>query len=229
MTHKNDQSALDRLRQIMRSLRAPEDGCPWDAAQTPESLVPYIIEEACELVDAIENGAPTQILDELGDLLLQVVFQAQIHSERGLFDFDDIANAIAEKLIRRHPHVFAQSEYIDDKDLNRQWEEIKKQEPNNARRCLQDHLPTRLPTLQSTQKLISRIDREGLLHVLPSSPQETEQEKLNEQELGAALFSLTQLAQQSGLDAESCLRKFTRQTMCQIDAIIKEKSDTNLD
>jgi uncharacterized protein YabN with tetrapyrrole methylase and pyrophosphatase domain len=98
MTHKYTQNKVDSLLKIMQTLRAP-DGCPWDAEQTPESLTSYILEEACELIDAIEHGDQKLILDELGDLLLQVVFLAQIFDERGQFDFHDVAAGIAEKLV----------------------------------------------------------------------------------------------------------------------------------
>ena len=96
---------LRELLATMHALRAP-GGCPWDAAQTPESLAPYIIEEACESIEAIETGTPEMIADELGDLLLQIVFQAEIAAERGQFDFADVAAGINAKLVRRHPHVF---------------------------------------------------------------------------------------------------------------------------
>ena len=116
MTQKNPHNGIDLLLEIMSTLRGP-GGCPWDAEQTPESLAPYILEEACELIDAIEAGDKNEIMDELGDLLLQVVFQARIFEENGLFDFDDVANTISEKLIRRHPHVFKEGHDVRETSL----------------------------------------------------------------------------------------------------------------
>ena len=105
MKFASSSQALERLLEIMATLRSPE-GCPWDAKQTPKSLKPFLLEETYEVLEAIDHGDPGGIRDELGDLLLQVVFQARIFEERGDFDFSDVAGAISEKLIRRHPHVF---------------------------------------------------------------------------------------------------------------------------
>lgn len=117
--------ALQRLIEVVAQLRSPEGGCPWDLAQTPESLTPYIIEEAYEAVDAIRQGQPEAIADELGDLLLQVVLQAQIAQEYGQFDLNDVAQAITEKLIRRHPHVFGEVQVDGVDEVHRNWEQIK--------------------------------------------------------------------------------------------------------
>ena len=155
MTHKDTRNSVDSLLKIMQELRAP-DGCPWDAEQTPESLTSYILEEACELIEAIEEGAPELILDELGDLLLQVVFQAQIFSERNQFDFHDVATGITDKLVRRHPHVFNRDEAdVLATQLDKQWDKIKRSEATYNKTCLADHLPSTLPSLQRAQKLVS--------------------------------------------------------------------------
>ncbi|MEL7512469.1 MAG: MazG family protein, partial [Cyanobacteria bacterium J06554_3] len=106
MTLSPTLTELQRLIDVMAQLRNPEGGCPWDLKQTPESLTPYVIEEAYEVVDAIQHGDKADVADELGDLLLQVVFQAQLYKEQGDFDLSDVARNITEKLIRRHPHVF---------------------------------------------------------------------------------------------------------------------------
>ena len=228
MTHKSTQNSVDSLLKVMRSLRAP-DGCPWDAEQTPESLAPFIMEEACELIEAIEKGLPELIMDELGDLLLQVVFQAQIFNERNQFDFHDVATAIAEKLVRRHPHVFDQESSKDrSTDLDKQWEEIKKTEANNNRTCLADHLPENLPSLQKAQKLITKAHRANRDEELYAA---TEQEfsitglsgnndkavQLDEEILGEALFHLVALAHDANLDAETALRKMTRKVLKKLD------------
>lgn len=204
----------------MQALRA-ENGCPWDAQQTAESLTPYILEEACELVDAIESGDQTLILEELGDLLLQVVFQAQIFSEQQLFDFYDVAEGIAEKLVRRHPHVFVrQGSQTITRDLDKQWEEIKSAEENNKKYCLADHLPSKLPALQRAQKLVSRARKANQHELLPCSGFDIALPKqLDEESLGKILFDLVKAAHAAGLDAEAALRKTTASSIRCIDDI----------
>lgn len=117
--------AIQKLVAVVAQLRSPEGGCPWDLEQTPESLIPYVIEEAYETVDAIQNGNPQDICEELGDLLLQVVLQAQIAREYQQFTLEDVATRISEKLIRRHPHVFADLEVQTMEEIYRNWEQIK--------------------------------------------------------------------------------------------------------
>ena len=117
--------ALQNLIDVVAKLRSPEGGCPWDLEQTPETLVPYIIEEAYEVVDAIRSGDQNAIADELGDLLLQVILQAQIAGESNQFSLEEIANNITEKLIRRHPHVFGAVEVNSVEEVRQNWEEIK--------------------------------------------------------------------------------------------------------
>jgi XTP/dITP diphosphohydrolase len=120
--------ALQNLIDVVAKLRSPEGGCPWDLEQTPETLVPYIIEEAYEVVDAIRSGDQNAIADELGDLLLQVILQAQIAGESNQFSLEKIANNITEKLIRRHPHVFGAVEVNSVEEVRQNWEEIKSNE-----------------------------------------------------------------------------------------------------
>lgn len=119
---------IARLIEIMAALRDPKTGCPWDIVQTFETIVPYTIEEAYEVADAIERNDPDDLCDELGDLLLQVVFHARMAEEQGLFSFGDVVEAITRKMIRRHPHVFARSEADTPEAVKLQWDEIKKQE-----------------------------------------------------------------------------------------------------
>ena len=227
MAHKDPGKSIGKLLQIMYDLRAP-DGCPWDAEQTPESLVPYILEEACELIDAIEEGDPEQILDELGDLLLQVVFQAQIFAERGLFDFNDVADGIAEKLLRRHPHVFARkTQAVPVADLDTQWENIKNSEATQNKSCLADHLPGKLPALQRAQKLVARAYKAKRHQELPLGSEMGERIQLlaghdqafeiNEESLGMLLMYLVRMAHDAGLDAETALRKTTRQILQELE------------
>jgi XTP/dITP diphosphohydrolase len=117
--------ALQQLIEVVAQLRSPDGGCPWDRAQTPQTLIPYVIEEAYEVVDAIRKGESAAIAEELGDLLLQVVLQAQIASEQGQFDLQAVAQSISQKLIRRHPHVFGDVEVSGVEEVVQNWEEIK--------------------------------------------------------------------------------------------------------
>ena len=119
---------IARLLGIMARLRDPDGGCPWDLAQTHASIVPYTIEEAYEVAEAVESGDPEELRDELGDLLFQVVFQARIAEEAGTFAFDDVATAIADKMVRRHPHIFGEIRGLDQAAVNAQWAAIKAEE-----------------------------------------------------------------------------------------------------
>ena len=139
---------IDRLVEIMSILRG-EDGCPWDHEQTLESLKKYLVEECYEVIDAIDGGDRGKLMDELGDLLLQVVFQAQICSEEGSFTFDDVAACICNKLIRRHPHVFGDVEVADANEVLRNWEQIKKREKEDRIHSVTDGLPKHLPARQT--------------------------------------------------------------------------------
>ena len=228
MTHKATYNSVDSLLKIMQALRAP-DGCPWDLEQTPASLAPYILEEACELIDAIEAGTTEHILDELGDLLLQVVFLAQIFSERKQFNFDDVAAGIADKLLRRHPHVFNRDQMGDIlPELDKQWDDIKRSETTHNKTCMDDHLPSNLPALQRSQKLVSRACRFGRQEELPASDfdllrridrtSDDNKITLDENSLGQALFYLVRIAHDANLDAESALRKTTRKAISDLDA-----------
>jgi MazG family protein len=228
MTDKDNCKSLESLLEIMQALRAPE-GCPWDTEQTPQSLTSYILEEACELIDAIEQGSLELILDELGDLLFQVVFLAQIFSERKQFDFHDVAAGIADKLVRRHPHVFDQSTpRKNSAELDAQWDAIKRSETTHQKSCLADHLPGKLPALQRAQKLVSRAYRADRQAELPAiDPQLTTRifgasgsrdSHLDEDSLGLALFHLARLAHDADLDAEAVLRKMTRKVTGSLDA-----------
>jgi MazG family protein len=228
MTHKNPRASLDSLLDIMQALRAP-NGCPWDAKQTPESLTPFILEEACELVDAIEDGSPELILDELGDLLLQVVFQAQIFNEQKQFDFHDVVAGIAEKLVRRHPHVFDRGEpKVHVSELDKQWDTIKRSESTHNKTCLADHLPNKLPALQRAQKLVAKTCQAGRQSELPGAYQKLilqmintkdgdESCPLDEETLGQILFQLVRFAYDTNLDSEAALRKTTQKTIKQLD------------
>lgn len=209
---------LSELLATMHTLRAP-GGCTWDREQTPRSLAPYILEEACETVEAIESGTPERVADELGDLLLQIVFQAEIFAEQGLFDFADVAAGINAKLRRRHPHVFGDAAArgrAEDPDLA--WERIKREE-QAARTETPAHPPhpvgrppEHLPALQRAQKLIGRMRRLGYDVDSIASVDETER-KLTEEQLARALLAIVSRAEACGLDAEQVLRNATRKLL----------------
>jgi tetrapyrrole methylase family protein/MazG family protein/ATP diphosphatase len=221
---------LDRLRQIMARLRDPDGGCPWDQAQTFATIAPYPVEEAYEVADAIERGDLPDLKDELGDLLLQVVFHARIAEEMGAFAFDDVAAAIAAKMVRRHPHVFAEQTYADAAEQSAAWEAIKALERAAKGRAasLLDDVPAGLPGLTRAVKLTARAARVGFdwpstVEVLAKLREELEELQVEidagddakaRAELGDLLFVCANLARKLKVDPEDCLRaanaKFAR-------------------
>lgn len=212
-------AALARLLTIMERLRAP-GGCPWDAEQTPESLKPYIIEEAYEVVEAIDQGDVEDLRDELGDLLLQVVFLARIHEERENFSIFDVIQAIADKLVRRHPHVFAGTPIGDARMLADQWEAIKRAEkPETTSEHPLERLPRQLPALQKAGKLAQKTGFNeatgGLAGLLKQAERDLkavgrslarDEGESSREHLGSLLFTLAGLATTLDQDAEDILR-----------------------
>ena len=155
---------IQELIDVVAKLRNPEGGCPWDLAQTPESLTTYIVEEAYEAVHAIRSGDRTAIVSELGDLLLQVVLQAQLASEVGDFTLADVARGISEKLIRRHPHVFGDVQVADAAEVKTNWDRIKAIEKGQTSESLSDKLSSyaeRLPPLTAAVKISDRAAAGG--------------------------------------------------------------------
>ena len=229
---KND-SQLSRLLEIVQRLRDPETGCPWDQQQNFESIVPCTIEETYEVVDAIFSGDMQDIKDELGDLLFQVVFYAQLGKEQGDFDFEDIAQAISDKLIRRHPHVFDVSNekaHNTEDALNNQWEHIKAQERASKNHAFDTstlanipHGMTPLLRAQKIQKKCSKVgfDWTELPPVVDKIHEEIEEvlAELNvaqpdqqavEEEVGDLLFAVVNLARHTSVNAETALIKANR-------------------
>lgn len=222
--------ALTRLLDIMRRLRDPHEGCPWDLAQDFSSLAPYTLEEACEVVDALERGATGELRDELGDLLFQVVFLAQLASEQGDFAFDDVARSIGDKLVARHPHVFAAGPGADTSTaVLQQWEAGKAQERRNRGITgVLDGIPLALPALVRASKLGKRAARVGFdwpdangarrkvdeeLAELDQELARAESSRLEEaidEELGDVLFSVVSWARLLGRDPERVLRAANR-------------------
>lgn len=218
-----DRRSIEALRRIMANLRAPEGGCPWDLEQDHRSIANYTIEEAYEVVDAIEHGTDRDICDELGDLLLQVVFHAQMASERGAFTFDDVVQSISDKMVRRHPHVFEQSDHRDAEGQTVQWEEIKAQEraEKGKAESVLDDVPIGLPALTRAEKIAKRVARVGFVWPDPSGVIAKLREELAEveealeeadtdhirEEVGDFLFTAACLTRELKLDGETVLRE----------------------
>lgn len=225
---KNAKS-IERLLDVMRELRAP-DGCPWDREQTHESIKGDLIEEAYEVLDAIESGDASLLEEELGDLLLQVVFHSQIAVEEGEFEFHDVANGISDKLIRRHPHVFGEVTVNDAGEVLQNWDAIKKQEKKDADKkvSIVEGIPKHLPSLQKAHQVQKRAARAGfdwekLEDVFDKLHEEIDElkEAINAEneteikaELGDLLFSVVNVSRYLGHNPEELLRhnidKFVR-------------------
>jgi ATP diphosphatase len=212
--------ALGELLAIMARLRGP-GGCPWDREQTFASVAPYTVEEAYEVAAAIESGDMQQLREELGDLLLQVVFHAQIASESGHFDFDAVAAAISSKLIRRHPHIFAAEAAVPRSadEQTKVWEAIKSEERRGAAGSAASHLdgvPQALPALMRAGKLSRRAARVGFDFELAAHAADKVAEELTEvreagagalfEEVGDLLFAVANLARKLDVDPEAALR-----------------------
>ncbi len=197
-------SAIKELLAVMARLRSPK-GCPWDREQTHQSLRFHAVEEVYELIDAIEAGDDHEIVEELGDLLLQVVFHCQLARERGAFDFEKVARGIAEKLIRRHPHVFGDVKVKDIGEVWANWEKIKKAEKHgtrHARPSALDGIPRHLPALLRAEKLVKKARKAKLIPV--------ERKQRSKAVLAKALFEICAEAQARGWSAEEVLRAETR-------------------
>ena len=224
---------MPRLLEIMRALRDPETGCPWDIEQSFESIAPYTVEEAYEVADAIARKDWDDLRDELGDLLLQAVYHAQIAEEKNLFNFDDIANGISHKMLRRHPHVFGdESREKSSLEQTQDWEKLKAAERvGKAKSGTLDDVAQALPALMRAVKLQKRAARVGfdwpeIGHVLEKIKEEaaelveaqgtSDQDHMAE-EYGDLLFVMVNLGRHLNIDPEDALRqanaKFTRRFM----------------
>lgn len=219
-----DRRSIEGLRQIMANLRAPEGGCPWDLEQDHRSIAPYCLEEAYEVVDAIENGTDGDLCEELGDLLLQVVFHAQMATERGAFDLGDVIQSISDKMIRRHPHVFDTEDGRDADAQTVAWEEIKAQEraaKGKPQESVLDGIPVSLPALTRAEKLAKRAmkvgfdwpDWRGVTAKLREELAEVEEAIEEEddahirEEVGDFLFTAACLTRAVKVDGETVLRE----------------------
>lgn len=227
LTHQSSAlEALQALIEVVAQLRSPDGGCPWDLAQTPQTLIPYVLEEAYEVVDAIRSGNQDAIAEELGDLLLQVVLQAQIASEAGQFSLAEVARGITQKLIRRHPHVFGNVQVESIEQVHENWEKIKaaeKGETNQDTESLSSKLSSyarTLPPLMGSMKISQKAAAAGFeweniegvwakFHEELAEFQEAlqHQDKAHQQaELGDILFTLINLARWYKLDASEALQ-----------------------
>jgi MazG family protein len=220
MKQKSGQN-ISTLLQIMRRLRDPEHGCPWDIQQDFSSIAPYTIEEAYEVADAIERNAPEELREELGDLLLQVVFHAQMADEAGLFDFGDVVEAISDKLVRRHPGVFSEAGIATAEQQLANWDRIKAEErKEKGAASLLDGVPRGMAELQRSVKLQKRAGGVGFEWqsaepVLDKFEEEIEEMREAMQsgdrahikdEMGDLLFVAANLARQMGIDPAAALR-----------------------
>ena len=217
---------IGRLIEIMRALRDADNGCPWDIEQDFSSIAPYTIEEAYEVADAIERGDMAALADELGDLLLQVVYHAQMAAEQGAFEFGDVVLAITEKMIRRHPHVFGEAEARSAGAVKGMWERIKADERKDRNRAAGpasalDGVPVALPALTRAVKIQKKASRVGfdwhdprqviakLREEIDELDAELDQDAGGEaisEELGDLLFALANLARHLSIDPEAALR-----------------------
>ena len=222
LSELNKLESISKIRKVIQILRDPIDGCPWDLKQDYNSLAPYSIEEAYELVDAIENKDIDDIKTELGDLLLQVILISQVASDKGDFDFDDVANEISKKIIRRHPQIFDKN--YNENDLpHESWEKIKKLEKNkstNTKNTL-DQVEKNIPTLLRSLKIQKKaaalnFDWENETQVLNKIDEEIDElkdalklnnKKMIEEELGDLFFSIINLSRRLNLDPEQTIRK----------------------
>ena len=196
MTEAETLHQLGRLVEVMHTLR---EKCPWDAEQTHESLMTYLIEETVEVVEAVENGSDEQLREELGDLLLQVFFHAEIATERGAFTLADIAHDIADKLIARHPYVYANQNVPED--VWESWERRKKAE--KQRDSAVDGIPDPLSSLARANKVVTRIRSHDVNLCLDDTP-------ITAEEVGQGILDLVARAQAQHIDPEQALRKIVR-------------------
>ncbi|RJG17584.1 nucleoside triphosphate pyrophosphohydrolase [Alcanivorax profundi] len=219
-------SPITQLLAIMARLRDPETGCPWDIKQDFDSIAPYTIEEAFEVAEAIAQRDYPELKEELGDLLLQVVFHSQIAREQGLFDFTEVVQVLCDKMVRRHPHVFGESDAADEQAVKVNWEQIKQQERARKGKTHQsalDGVPAGLPALQRASKVQKKAARVGF--DWPEADPVREQVNLElaeldealhnghqadiEDELGDVIFTLVNLSRHLKIDPEQALRKAT--------------------
>jgi tetrapyrrole methylase family protein / MazG family protein len=238
VTQTHEGSLFDRLVDIMARLRSPA-GCPWDRAQTSTSLKPYLLEEAYEVLEALEEGTPQKLQDELGDLLFQVIFHAQLARERGDFDIYDILAGTIAKMIRRHPHVFGSAAASTPQEALQNWEEIKRQEKTATQATsVLDGVPRQLPSLLRAQRLQDKAARVGFdwplieqvwnklseeLQELRASMDQANHAAI-EEEMGDVLFVLVNLARWLEINPDEALHNTSKKFIQRFQFIERELS-----
>jgi len=219
-------SAIDDLRETMARLRAP-DGCPWDREQTHASLVRCLIDEVSELIETIDHGDYPHMREELGDVLIQVVFHAQIAAEQGHFTFDDVARDINDKLVRRHPHVFGEGRLETSEQVITEWERIKATErkhgPAPVAGAVFKALPPRLPALMFAEAVWKQIEKKALPAAGSVDVAQVAElaRELDDAVLGRRLFELAAAARARGLDPEGALRRHADGVMRDVEARVQ--------
>jgi MazG family protein len=218
---------IEELRQTMARLRAP-DGCPWDREQTHQTLARCLIDECSELLDTIDRNDLPHMREELGDVLIQVVFHAQLAAERGDFNFDDVARDINEKLIRRHPHVFGSGRADNSAQVIEVWEQVKASEKAAAGKSestVFKKLPPRLPALMFAEEVAKRIEKQQLPAegILDQAQIGQVAAGLTEASAGRQLFSLVAACRRAGVDPEAALRKECDRVMHDVEARVQAR------
>jgi len=247
VTKESILSALNDLIDVVARLRSPDEGCPWDLAQTQQTLIPYIIEEAYEVAAAIRRDNQEEIVEELGDYLLQVVLQSQIAAESGDFTLEEVAQGITDKLIRRHPHVFGDVEVKDASEVRKNWEEIKAQEkgydPKQVEKLSQKlkKYKETLPPLYASMKISQKVAKLGFEWKDEQGVWDKFEEELSEfkaslstndvahqqSELGDILFTLVNIARWYGFDPSEALQG-TNERFIQRLSVMEDLAETSL-
>ena len=204
-----EEELFAKLSWVLDTLIGPE-GCPWDQKQTLRTLRQSVLEETCELIDTIEEKDSKKMNEELGDLLLNVVFLGKVAAKEGHFTLTDTFNTLIDKLIYRHPHVFGDSKKLSNVDeLMQQWDELKKKEREKTNeKSMLDSIPKTLPALSRAQKLISKMKRSKIADSVEDHPIDWESPELTEEEVGRWIFEQVRKAESKGLDAELGLRRY---------------------
>jgi MazG family protein len=234
---------FDELVEIIKKLRNPQTGCPWDIKQTHSSLIPNFMEELYEVVEAIENNDMVDLEEELGDLMLHIVMQAQIAEEEGEFNLAKVLNKINAKLIRRHPHIFGNAEAKDSATVKQKWEAIKLQEKKHTRSSVIDGIPKSMPGLIVAQRMQEKAAAVGFdwneakaafaklkeeIFEFEHELQMGDNAKM-QSELGDILFSAVNVARKTGLDAETALRETISKFERRFKQVEKYHQENNLD
>lgn len=225
--YPKDMTPIDELRQTMARLRAP-DGCPWDREQTHQTLARCLIDECSELLDTIDRNDIAHMREELGDVLIQVVFHAQLAAERGDFNFDDVAREINDKLVRRHPHVFGDHGKLDTAgEVITKWEQIKATEKKNGpeQKGVFKEMPPRLPALMFAEAVMKQIEKKSLPAdgAVDGPAINRQADGLTEAEAGRRLFELAAACRQAGIDPEMALRKECDRVMRDVEVRVQSR------